>query len=184
MIGEVLMQSKRHIIFYIITSLVLAFSQEAFFNDMRLFGVKPNLTLVFLCICATRMDYVEAIIYGSSTGLFIDVVYGRYLGVYALLYLYIALCIVFITKQSIFFERIWWPIAVAPLPLIVYGISESFFIRLLSLYSGETQLLYRYGYGNHFVHRILPVAFYNMVVLAILCVPIIAFLKKKKGAFE
>lgn len=178
------MRNRKHIVFYIVTALLLAFLQEAFFNDLRIFDVKPNLTLVFLCICATRMDYMEAIIYGAATGVFVDIVYGRYIGIYGLLYLYFALLIVFITKQTNYSEKIWWPIAVAPLPIIVYGMLESFIIRLLSLYAGEAQVLYRYGYGTHFVQRIFPVAFYNILCIAILCVPVIKFLRKKKGAFE
>ena len=71
------MKNRKHIVFYIIMALLLSLSQEAFFNDLRIFNAKPNLTLVFLCICATRMDYMEAIIYGAATGTFIDIVYGR-----------------------------------------------------------------------------------------------------------
>lgn len=178
------MKNRKHIIFYIITALLLAFSQEAFFNDLRMFDAKPNLTLVFLCICATRMDYMESIIYGAATGIFIDIVYGRYIGLYGLLYLYFALLIVFITKQTKFSDKIWWPIAVSPIPIMVYTVMESFFIRLLSLYAGEAQVLYKYGYGSHFIQRILPVTFYDILMIALLCMPVISFLRKKKGAFE
>ena len=79
------MKGRKNIIFYILSTILLALLQEAFFNDLRLFGVKPNLTLIFLCITAVRMNYLEAVIYGVSTGLFVDIVYGRYIGLYGLL---------------------------------------------------------------------------------------------------
>ena len=85
------MRDRKHIIFYILSAVFLALVQEAFFNDLRIFGAKPNLTLSLLCVAAVRMDYAEAMVYGLSTGLFVDIVYGRYIGLYGLLYLYLAL---------------------------------------------------------------------------------------------
>ena len=74
------MKSRKHIIFYILSAVFLALVQEAFFNDLRIFGVKPNLTLALLCVVAVRMNFTEAMIYGLSTGLFVDIVYGRFMG--------------------------------------------------------------------------------------------------------
>jgi len=176
-------KNKKHVIFYVISSILLAMIQEAFFNDLRIFGVKPNLTLVFLCVMATRMDCIEAVICGVSTGLFIDIVYGRYIGLYGLLYLYIALCIAFLTQQIYYSEKLWWPIAVAPVPLVVYGVIESFIVRLMAVYAGEAQMLFTNGFWTHTVERILPVAFYNCLCVAILCVPVIKFLDWKKGGY-
>ena len=93
------MRDRKHIIFYILSAVFLALVQEAFFNDLRIFGAKPNLTLALLCVTAVRMDYAEAMVYGLSTGLFVDIVYGRYIGLYGLLYLYLALGIVLITSR-------------------------------------------------------------------------------------
>jgi len=176
-------KSKKYIIFYIISSILLAMIQEAFFNDLRIFGAKPNLTLVFLCIMATKMQYTEAIVYGVSTGLFVDIVYGRYIGLYGLLYLYIALGIAFLTQQIYYSEKLWWPIAVAPLPLLLYGILESFIVRLMAVYAGEAQILFTNGFWTHVAERILPVAFYNCLCVALLCVPVIKVLDRKKGGF-
>ena len=67
------MKSRKHIIFYILSAVFLALVQEAFFNDLRIFGVKPNLTLALLCVVAVRMNFTEAMIYGLSTGLFVDI---------------------------------------------------------------------------------------------------------------
>ena len=177
------MKGRKNIIFYILSTILLALLQEAFFNDLRLFGVKPNLTLIFLCITAVRMNYLEAVIYGVSTGLFVDIVYGRYIGLYGLLYMYIALTIAFVTQQVNYSEKLWWPIAVAPLPLLLYGMIESFIIRLMAVYAGEAQVLFANGFGLHIIERLLPVAFYNCLCIAALCVPTVKFLDWKKGGY-
>ncbi|MBS5843061.1 MAG: rod shape-determining protein MreD [Clostridiales bacterium] len=178
------MKSRKHIIFYILSAVFLALVQEAFFNDLRIFGVKPNLTLALLCVVAVRMNFTEAMIYGLSTGLFVDIVYGRYIGFYGLLYMYLAILIVFITSMLNYGEKLWWPIAVAPLPLLLYGVLESFIARLLAVYTGEALHIYSGGFWTHFGVRILPVAFYNCICIAVLMVPIIKFLDRKSGGFQ
>ena len=177
------MKSRRNIIFYILAAIILALVQEAFFNDLRILGVKPNLTLVFLCIAATRMNYIEAVVYGVSTGLFVDIVYGRYIGLYGLLYMYISLAICFATQQISYSEKIWWPIAVSPLLLLIYSIIESFIVRLMAVYAGEAQVLFTEGFFYHLSQRNLPVLLYNCICLAVLCVPAVKFLDWKKGGY-
>lgn len=177
------MRSRKNIIFYILLTVLLALIQESFFNDLRLFGAKPNLALVLVCISAVRMDYLEAIVFGASSGIFIDIVYGRYIGLYGLLFMYIALSISFITQQVNYYDKLWWPVAVAPIPLFIYGLAESFIVRLMAVYAGEAQVLFEFGFGNHLVGRILPVVFYNCLCIAVLCVPVIKFLDWKKGGY-
>ncbi len=178
------MKRRKHIIFYILSAVFLALIQEAFFNDLRIFGAKPNLTLALLCVAAIRMNFTEAILYGLSTGLFVDIVYGRYIGLYGLLYMYLAIVIAFITSELNYGEKLWWPIAAAPLPVLLYGILESFLVRLLAVYAGEAQDIYAAGFWTHFGTRILPVAFYNCICIAVLMVPVIKFLDRKPGGFK
>ena len=159
--------------------LFLAFSQEAFFNDLRIFGAKPNLTLVFLCVCAVRMNTAEALIYGLSTGLFIDIVYGRYIGLYGLLYMYTALVIAHITHSFSYSDKLWWPAAVSPVPVILYTAAESFIIRLLAVYTGNAYELYNGSISEHITGRLIPVIFYNCICIAVLSAPVILFLKRK-----
>lgn len=179
------MKGRKQIIFYIISAILLALIQEAFFNDLRIFGAKPNLTLILLCTAAVRMSITEAIIYGLSTGLFVDIVYGRYIGLYGFLYMYMAVIIVVITAGFNYSEKLWWPIAAAPLPIFVYGIAESLIIRLLAVYAGGAQQLYAGGFSLHFTTRILPTVFYNIICLAVLAAPVLRFLRRKPvGRYE
>lgn len=177
------MKSRKHVIFYILTALILAFIQEAFFNDMRIFGAKPNLTLAFLCVTAVRMNYMQAAVYSVSTGLFIDIVYGRYIGFYGLLYFYIAVMIVFLTIHIDYADKLWWPAAAAPIPLFIYAIAESFIARLLAVYAGHAEKIYENGFAQHFVYRILPVTFYNYLVIVLISFPVLKILYRKRDGF-
>lgn len=177
------MRNRKHVIFYILAAVFLALVQEAFFNDLRVFGAKPNLTLVLLCVTAVRMTYAQALIYSVPTGLFIDIVYGRYIGLYGLLYLYAALVIVFLTNNIDYGDKLWWPIAAAPIPLLLYSISESFIVRILAVYAGEAQAIYESGFWQHFAIRIIPVTFYNYALVALLSVPVLKFLYRKRDGF-
>lgn len=178
------MRDRKHIIFYILSAVFLALVQEAFFNDLRIFGAKPNLTLSLLCVAAVRMDYAEAMVYGLSTGLFVDIVYGRYIGLYGLLYLYLALGIVLITSRFNYAEKLWWPAAATPLPLLLYAFVESFLVRLLAVYAGEAQNLYAGGFWTHVAARILPVTFYNCICIVVFMIPVLKFLDRKPGGFK
>lgn len=178
------MKSRKHVIFYIVSAIILALVQEAFFNDLRIFGAKPNLPLVLLCVTAVRMSFTEAAIYGVSTGLFIDIVYGRYIGLYGLLFMYSAIIISMLTSEFNYSDKTWWPIAVCPLPLVLYGVVESFIVRLLAVYAGEAQHLYSTGFWTHFAQRILPVTFYNCICIAVLMVPVLKFLSRRTGSFN
>ena len=178
------MKSRKHIIFYILSAVILALVQEAFFNDLRIFGVKPNLPLAFLCVAAVHMNLTEAIVFGVSTGLFVDIVYGRYIGLYGILFMYIAIAIASATAEFSYGEKLWWPVVVSPLPLLLYGIFESFFVRLLAVYTGEAQQIYMGGFWHHFAVRILPVTFYNCICIAVLMAPVMKFLNGRSGGMR
>ena len=78
-----MMHSKKHILIYALLIIILAGLQEAFFNHLRILGAKPNLTLVAVCIIAVRMTRTEAMVLGFLAGLYVDIVYSRYVGLYA-----------------------------------------------------------------------------------------------------
>ena len=76
----------KKIIASVIFSVFLVIIQETFFNDLRLLGVKPNLTLVVVLIISSLSTPRFSMVYGLLTGLYLDVIYGRYLGLYAMLF--------------------------------------------------------------------------------------------------
>lgn len=123
------------------------------------------------------MEKEEAMVLGVSAGLFFDILYGRYLGLYALLYMFFAV-LASIAGPEQFREKKWWPCAVLPPLLFFYCIVESFAVRMLVLYAVKEGSLYAYGFGAHMVSRILPQTLYHIIVLAVLFVPVLWILKK------
>lgn len=171
------MRDRKHIIYYCISVLILAVIQSLLSERLRLLGATPQLLPVFIFLVASRMEKEEAMVLGISSGLFFDIVYGRYLGFYALLYMFFAV-LVSIAGPSQLREQKWWPCAVLPPLLFLYCIVESFAVRMLTLYATKEGALYVHGYGAHIVHRILPQTLYYIIVLAVMLVPVLLILKK------
>lgn len=171
------MRDRKHILYYCISVLVLAVLQALLPQSVRMLGAMPQLLPVFVLLIASRMEKEEAMVFGVSAGFFFDVVYGRYLGFYGLLYMLFAVG-ASVSGPSILREKKWWPCVVLPPLLFLYCIVESFFIRVLTLYATKTGALYNYGYGTHMVTRILPQTLYHLVVLAFMMVPVLWILKK------
>ena len=142
-----MMHSKKHILIYALLIIVLAGLQEAFFNHLRILGAKPNLSLVAICIIAVRMTRTEAMLLGFISGLYVDIVYSRYVGLYALLYMLVCVLLAIVTRED-FKRTAWWP-AVTGIPaFFVFTVSESFIIRLISMYAVDSPSLYE-SYWEH-----------------------------------
>ncbi len=179
------MRDRKHIIYYCISVLIVTVIQALFADGIRILGAKPQLLPVFVLLVATRMTKEEAMLLGVFSGLFFDIVYGRYLGFYALLYMFFCIA-VSLTGPVALREKKWWPAAILPPYLFVYSMVESFAVRMIVLYATKSGVLYAHGYGAHMVTRILPQTLYHLIVLAVLYVPVLWILKKlePKPAFE
>lgn len=157
--------------------ILLAFPvQEAIFNDLRLFGVKPNLAVVVLFIISALSTPRFAMFYGLGMGLCADIIYGKYLGFYALLFMYLGIVTAFLIRPKLK-GRIVVIIGAAPLVFFVYAVIESFFARLLMIYSAEFSTLY-VDYWQHMTVRILPAVLYNVIVLIAAVWPVTALWAK------
>ncbi|MBP3391867.1 MAG: rod shape-determining protein MreD [Clostridia bacterium] len=171
------MRDRKHIIYYCISVLILAVLQALLPQDVQLLGAMPQLLPVFILLIASRMEKEEAMVLGISAGFFYDIVYGRYLGFYALLYMFFAVG-ASISGPAFLREKKWWPCAVLPPLLFFYCMVESFFVRVLTLYATKSGALYAHGYGAHLITRILPQTLYHLIVLGLMLVPVLWILKK------
>lgn len=171
------MRDRKHLIYYGISVLVLAVLQSSLRDGARLLGAKPDLLAIFVFLIASRMHKEEAMGLGVVAGLFFDIVYGRYIGFYALLYMGFAIAASLAGPASLR-ERKWWPAVVLPPLLFLYSIMESFVARAIILYATKSGVLYEYGYAAHMVARILPGTLYNIIVLAVMYLPVLWILKK------
>lgn len=171
------MRDRKHIIYYCVSVLILAVLQSLLPESVRILGAKPQLLPVFVFLIASRMQKEEAMILGVSVGLFFDIMYGRYLGFYALLYMFFGIG-ASLAGPEMLREKKWWPGVILPPLLLIYSIVESFAVRMITLYATKSGTLYEYGYGAHMVTRILPQTLYHIIVLAVIYMPVLWFLKK------
>lgn len=144
--------------------------QESLFNDLRLFGAKPDLSLVFVVIIASLSKTRFSMLYGLFTGLYIDVCYGKILGLYGLLFMYFALFVSAIVRPTVKGRVLIMSAISVPL-LLVYCFTDSFFSRLLTIYSAEHTTLY-YEFAQHITSRILPEFLYDTIEYVILVIPV------------
>lgn len=151
------------ILFCIITGFVLVFIQNALFLSGG-----PNLILVFTLLIATKGRPNLAIAFAAVSGFSIDLVFGRYLGFYGLLFTVVALGTSLLkdkleTKPAV--------IAYAVPVLLVFNLLESFLTRLLAVLFGGSSVLYT-SFGANFIRVILPGFAFDVIALLIMIFPV------------
>ena len=156
---------------------LLAVIQPLLPESLHVFQAKPQLLPVFVFLIASRMEKEEAMVLGVSAGFFFDILYGRYLGLYALLYMFFAVFAA-ISGPEQYREHKWWPCVSLPPLFFLYCIVESFVVRILVLFAVKEGALYANGFGRHLLARILPQTLSHMIVLGIFIVPVLWILKK------
>lgn len=174
--------NKKRVIISIIIMMLMLFIQEAFFNHLRIFGVKPFFPLVLIYVFAFLCELRPAMYLGVGTGIYIDIVYGRFLGFYGLLMMYAAvgaslLSMIPSPKSSDRKGKIGFMTICAPPFFVLYTMIESFFARLMMMYSNSTDMLY-VDYSEHFLTKILPVTCYDFLVFIVLVWPLVLLWKK------
>ncbi len=144
----------------------LGLIQAGFFDRLKIAQCKPELVLCFMVVLSCRLNYLHAGIAGFAAGLYMDIVYGRYVGIYA--FLYLTFCwISSLTAGRLFEKNRFLGLAALPPLFLAYEIIESLMIRFIAVYIDGGGALYNYGYAKHFVTRILPGSAYNIVIAAV-----------------
>lgn len=159
------------VLYCIFSVLLLLFIQNGFFSTggFRLNGQGPNLVLVFVFLAGVKCRPRRALLLGLFSGLALDIFFGRYIGLYAILFMYIAFgaCQLSDKLLNTKLKIILWGIPF----FIVFKVVESLIIRILSVTLGSGTTLYT-NYLSHFIEYILPSFFLNEVSLAIMIVPV------------
>ncbi len=158
------------------------FIQEGFFNNIRLFGAKPEFAVVVVFIVAFMTELRVSMIFGVAAGLYVDIVYGRFLGFYGILLMYAAVVASLISKipgkekenhkgsRSFMF-------CTAPIFFLIYTACESFIAKIMLMYTNSSMEFYA-DYGEHFLVKILPVVAYDFIVFAVVVWPMVAIWKR------
>ncbi len=128
------------------------------FQALAIGSISPNLLIVVTAAFGFMRGHKEGLFVGFFCGLLIDMVFGSFLGFYALLYMFIGFA-------NGFFRRIFFPDEIR---LPVFLIAGSDFICNLVIYVVMFWVRGRFAFGYYLVHTILPELVYTMVVAIVL----------------
>lgn len=132
--------------------------QTTLFKAITLAGIVPNILLIITSAFGFMRGKNEGMFIGFFSGLLIDIFFGKIIGFYALLYL-------FIGYVNGFFRRIFYPEDIK-LPMILIGLSDLLYCFMcyifLFLLRGKLHLSY------YFVHIMLPEVVYTVLVTLII----------------
>ncbi|MDQ2086275.1 rod shape-determining protein MreD [Herbivorax sp. ANBcel31] len=142
------------IIGYTLLVFIFALLQSTVLDYFKISNVKPNLLMVLIVVVAFQGNNIEGAILGFFSGLMHDVISGRVIGLYALLGLYLGLCIGSLNKR-LYKENIFAVIFFILVSTVVYEYSVYFFH---TVFRNKLELFYPLR------HIILPEALYNSVV--------------------
>jgi rod shape-determining protein MreD len=136
----------------IIGNLIL---QSTIFQYIRVFGIMPNFTVLFIVSYAILRGDIEGAAVGFFAGLVQDIYFGELIGVSAML----GFLLGFVCGKpfkDFFRENDWLPLILSFASLLAYGFCYYVFTYL---FRGETDFLY------YFNRKILPEAVYSVVLV-------------------
>lgn len=142
------------IIGYTLMIFIFTLLQSTVLDSLKIFNVKPNLLMVLIVVVAFQGNNIEGAVVGFFSGLTHDIVSGRIIGFYALLGLYLGLCIGSLNKR-LYKENIFAVVFFIFVSTIIYEYSIYFFY---TVFRNNLELLYPLK------HIILPLSLYNGIV--------------------
>jgi rod shape-determining protein MreD len=153
---------KNRIIASIAIIWTAAFLQSTLLEYTEIFSVRPNLMIVLMVITALLRSPFESMIMAIGFGLCMDMLMGKTLGWYGLLFFFTALPISLI-NEKIYRDKF---IVLVTFTFASTVIIETFFYLILFLFRGYSDLPYV------FVRTVLPEGLYNSILVLPLFKPI------------
>jgi rod shape-determining protein MreD len=173
---------KKKIIIYSIIIIIFTLLQTTIFNYIRIFSVKPELLLIFVCVISYFRGSKEGMVIGLITGLLGDLLGGAVIGFYGLIYMYAGFIVGSINRKML-----WDNLIIVMIITIIISMPFEYLTYLLSKFgyyvSGKTDSM-RLEFGTVFVKLILPQTLYNIILLPLIyliCTMVDKFLNKDKG---
>lgn len=151
---------KIRVALYVLLVLLIIVLQTTLLEYLTVFGVKPNLVIIFVVCSALLNGSPEGAITGIIMGLAIDMISGKLLGFNALLGMYSGIAVGSLNKR-IYKENVLVIMVAAFLTTIIY---EWFIFFSYTLFNQEKALMML----NPFTSVILPEAVYNSVISIVL----------------
>lgn len=140
-------------LFYFCFIIILLLIQTTLLNHVVIYGVKPNIIIVFVIITALIGGHIEGGTAGFFAGLAQDMLFGNILGFYALLGLYLGISAGSINRR-LFRENLLVVLFFTFVYSVVY---ETVVYILNTIMSGQINLIYP------LMRIILPEAAYNCI---------------------
>lgn len=152
----------KKVLFYSVWILIIAVLQPTLFSAIDVFGVSPNIFLMFVVLAAFIRGKSEGAVCGAVCGLVLDLMAGRLIGVNALIYMYAGFAVGVVNERFISGELI----TAGVLTAIISAICSAIYYVAYSMVAGDM------GFWFAVVRLILPEAIYTAVCGFILFVPI------------
>lgn len=138
---------------------IVAFlADTSIFERLSIASVTPNIMIIVTASFGFMRGSVGGMTVGFFCGLLIDVVFGDYIGFYAL-------CYALIGYINGFFRRIFYPEDVK-LPLILIGGSDILLGHIICVFRFIVRS--RLDYGYYLAHVIIPEFIYTVLVAILL----------------
>lgn len=144
---------KFRILFHAICILLFLVLQSTVLQYARIYNVIPNLLIVYVIIAALIRGNVEGGIIGFFAGLALDMTFGKLLGFYALLGMYLGIAVGSVNRR-LYRENLLVVVFFTFAASVIYETAVYF---LNTVMSGDMNLIYP------MTGRILPEALYNSV---------------------
>jgi len=148
---------KAKIPIYALCILIIVVVQSTLLHYIKIHNVKPNLLIVFIVAVALMRGNIEGAAVGFFSGLLQDMLFGRIIGFYALLGMYLGL-IVGSVYRRLYKENVLIVVFFTFVSTVVYEGLVYFFNSFGAIIDGQTDVLYA------FKDVILPEAVYNSAV--------------------
>ncbi len=153
---------KRNVIFYLVWLSILVIFQPTLMQWIRILGVSPDMFLVFVVCAGLLRGRGDGAVIGFIFGLIFDLLVGEFIGLSAILHMYIGLCSGII-KERFVSDRLFVTVLVIVSGSLAYGV-----IYYIAYYIGFNDL----GFGTALLRTILPKTLYTALAGFILFVPI------------
>lgn len=149
---------KGKILFYSFFILVIVLLQTTLLQYAAIYGITPNILVVFIIVTSLIRGNVEGGIAGFFAGLAVDMMFGSVLGFYALMGFYLGIAAGSVNRRM-FRDNL----LVALFFTFVYSVLYETVIYIVNnIMSGEMELLYAVS------RVILPEAVYNCVAAVLI----------------
>lgn len=144
---------KLKVLFYSFFILLILTIQTTLLDYISIYGVKPNVLIVFIIVCALLRGDAEGGAVGFFAGLSLDLMFGGIIGFYAMLGYLLGVAAGSVNKRM-FRDNI----LVVLFFTLVYSIAYETIVYILNnIMSGDINLIYPFS------RIILPEALYNCI---------------------